>query len=194
MLVPVIGLVQVGGQARADRYTYLPLIGIFIMLAWGLAAAVSERRFRIIAECLASGMIGACLICTFMQARHWHDSITLWTYTLRVNPQNGVAKITWEQPSKTRATWQVQNGFTRKPCASIRQVGGRTSIWEGCWMKAARANKRPSIFWPPCSWPRTACCRTRAMACFSKDRGNFNKPFKSFKKQFISIRILARPI
>ena len=43
MLVPVIGLVQVGLQQRADRYTYLPLIGVFVMLVWGVSAAFQER-------------------------------------------------------------------------------------------------------------------------------------------------------
>jgi tetratricopeptide (TPR) repeat protein len=91
MLVPVIGLVQVGGQARADRYTYLPLIGIFIMVSWGLAAVAAERRLQVIAGGLSAGILTACFLCTFIQARRWHDSTTLWEYTLRVNPQNSVA-------------------------------------------------------------------------------------------------------
>jgi tetratricopeptide (TPR) repeat protein len=92
-LVPVIGLVQVGSQAGADRYTYIPLIGIFIMLSWGLEDAAARRRIQAAAFALGGFALGACLLFTHFQARRWHDSITLWHYTLKVNPQNAVAKL-----------------------------------------------------------------------------------------------------
>jgi len=92
-LVPVIGLVQVGGQSGADRFTYIPLIGIFIMLSWSLEDAAARWRIQAPAFALAGCVIGACLVCTSFQVRRWHDSITLWRYTLHVNPQNAVAKM-----------------------------------------------------------------------------------------------------
>src|SRR5207244_9327293 len=92
-LVPVIGLVQVGGQAGADRYTYISLIGVFIVMAWGMVDAATRWSCHRAAFALAGCLVGACVVCTFFQVRRWHDSITLWKYTLQVNPQNALAKM-----------------------------------------------------------------------------------------------------
>ncbi len=92
MLVPVIGLVQVGEQAHADRYTYVPLIGIFIMLAWSAAAGV--RRWPgtkwVICGALAA-VCGACLVLTTMQVRYWKDSESLFQHAIDVTQGNYVA-------------------------------------------------------------------------------------------------------
>ena len=88
-LVPVIGLVQVGAQGMADRYTYIPLIGIFIMLAWGVARVVERQpRWRIEAVLGAGGLLAACLVCTWMQLRYWADSKTLFEHTLSATPES----------------------------------------------------------------------------------------------------------
>jgi Flp pilus assembly protein TadD len=90
-LVPVLGLVQVGLQARADRYTYVPLIGIFLLLSWGLTDLARRWRCREVLACAA----GLALICfmaiTWAQARYWNDSVTLWHHTLEVTEGNYVA-------------------------------------------------------------------------------------------------------
>lgn len=79
-LVPVAGFVQVGMQARADRYTYVPLIGIFIMIAWGLPALVARRPALVAALPLAATVvIGACTFATIEQVGWWKDNVTLWT-------------------------------------------------------------------------------------------------------------------
>jgi len=88
-LVPVIGLVQVGVQAMADRYTYIPLIGIFIMLAWGIPDVLVKWRYGKIA--LASSMtllFSALGFCTWSQVYYWKDSITLFTHTVNVTENN----------------------------------------------------------------------------------------------------------
>jgi len=91
-LVPVIGLVQVGEQAHADRYTYVPLVGIFIMLAWSAAAAV--RRWPatkwVICGALAA-VCGTCLVLTTMQVRYWKDSESLFQHAIEVTQGNYVA-------------------------------------------------------------------------------------------------------
>jgi tetratricopeptide (TPR) repeat protein len=85
-LVPVIGLVQVGGQAMADRYTYVPLIGIFIGAAWGLADLAARWRLPSWFYPLATGAVLSVLtLCTANQVRHWHDSITLFEHALTVS-------------------------------------------------------------------------------------------------------------
>lgn len=91
-LVPVIGLVQVGRQAMADRYTYLPLIGLFIMLAFGgrhLIAAARLGKFAVGAG-LALILV-ACGYGTFQQVQVWRDSETLFRHALKVTKDNAVA-------------------------------------------------------------------------------------------------------
>ncbi len=88
-LVPVIGLVQVGAQAMADRYTYLPLVGIFIMVAWGAAEFGTKWRYRSMGFGVAGGVVlAALLICTRVQVRYWQDSLTLFRHTLAVTENN----------------------------------------------------------------------------------------------------------
>ena len=91
-LVPVIGLVQVGGQAMADRYTYMPLIGLFIMAAWGAKDCVTawpalRRPLAVSGLAIVMGLS----VVSWQQTRHWENSITLFEHTLRVSPQNKVA-------------------------------------------------------------------------------------------------------
>jgi len=89
MLVPVIGLVQVGSQAMADRYTYLPLIGIFIMVAWGIAELSAGWRFRKIILSTASVLIFAVLLlCTRRQVRIWQNDFTLFGHAVAVTKNN----------------------------------------------------------------------------------------------------------
>ena len=88
-LVPVIGLVQVGGQIMADRYFYIPSIGLFIALVFGLADIA--RRWRV-APALSAGIAGAILLVlatlTNAQIQRWRDSFTLFEHTLAVTPPN----------------------------------------------------------------------------------------------------------
>jgi tetratricopeptide (TPR) repeat protein len=90
-LVPVIGLLQVGAQSRADRYTYFPLIGIFLLVVWGMADLARrfgrERLFAALATVIVS-WLGAC---SWNQALVWHDTIRLWEHALQVTENNHVA-------------------------------------------------------------------------------------------------------
>jgi tetratricopeptide (TPR) repeat protein len=89
MLVPVIGLVQVGQQAIADRYMYLPSIGLFIIVAWGLGGIASISRFwRICMTLGATVMLLACLVDTRFQLRYWRNSITLFSHAIDVTGDN----------------------------------------------------------------------------------------------------------
>ena len=91
-LVPVIGLVQVGNQAMADRYTYLTQIGLTVAITWGAARMAGSSRCRPWAVAAVSAPVAAALIvCAWQQTRHWHDSETLWTHALACIPQNPVA-------------------------------------------------------------------------------------------------------
>jgi tetratricopeptide (TPR) repeat protein len=93
-LVPVIGLVQVGDQAMADRYSYFPLIGIFIAMAFTVAKRADQSRFPKIA-CAVAGVLAlsACLVLTENQLRYWHDSESLFTHALAVTKDNALAHL-----------------------------------------------------------------------------------------------------
>ena len=91
-LVPVIGLVQVGGQAIADRYTYVPLIGLFIIVAWGAYEITANwRHKKILRSTGAAAMILACLLASWGQAGYWRNSETLFTHAIDMNPNNYMA-------------------------------------------------------------------------------------------------------
>ena len=91
-LAPVIGIVQVGNQAMADRYTYIPLMGVFIAVVWFLAELIAQRG-----ACLRVAGVGALVILfalaalTFRQVGVWRDSETVYRHALRVTENNAVA-------------------------------------------------------------------------------------------------------
>jgi tetratricopeptide (TPR) repeat protein len=94
MLVPVIGLIQVGEQGHADRYTYLPSIGLFLIAVWaaGDVAAVSQGGLWRGVVTAGAVVVVAALACTaFIQTSYWRNSETLWTRTLAVTADNDVA-------------------------------------------------------------------------------------------------------
>jgi tetratricopeptide (TPR) repeat protein len=91
-LVPVIGLVQVGLQARADRYTYWPLIGILVALSWGVADVVTRRPSLGRALLFGAGLyLLLCFALTASQVRYWQNDVTLWEHTLQVTSGNALA-------------------------------------------------------------------------------------------------------
>lgn len=87
-LVPVIGIVQVGGQAMADRYTYVPLIGLFVMIAWGLRDLRMPDK---VIKTATTVVLVLCMAGTWLQLRHWQDSVALFRHTLRVTKNNSLA-------------------------------------------------------------------------------------------------------
>lgn len=93
-LLPVIGILQVGGQAHADRYTYVPLIGIFVMLSWLGAELLSRwgvpRWVRLVG---GPALLGALITLTAAQVNVWRDNATLWKHAIAVDPKNAWAYI-----------------------------------------------------------------------------------------------------
>jgi protein O-mannosyl-transferase len=92
-MVPMIGLIQVGNQAMADRYAYLPLIGLFVMIVW--AAAEWAGAHHVSEKFLAAAGIAILLALsavTHRQLGYWHDDFTLWGHALAVVPNNYVAE------------------------------------------------------------------------------------------------------
>ena len=91
-LFPVIGLVQSGAQSLADRYTYIPYIGLFIMIAWGLPELFSKWPQRKIALGLSMVIVLTTLgICSYRQVSFWNNSLTLFSHTVKVTQNNYIA-------------------------------------------------------------------------------------------------------
>ena len=97
-LVPVIGIVQVGDQAMADRYAYIPLIGIFLMVTWAGADFLQSRRAS---RALSAGLAAAVLICysvlSVRQIGYWSSNAELWAHVLAITSNNSLAhrKLGW---------------------------------------------------------------------------------------------------
>jgi protein O-mannosyl-transferase len=121
MLVPVIGLVQVGSQARADRYTYVPLIGVFIMLVWVLIdLATDQIRKAAVGTALVAAIV-CCAWVTRIQAGYWANSAALWEHTIAVTKDNAFAVAKYGE--------------------TMRQEG-RIEAALGCFREAIRLNPR----------------------------------------------------
>jgi protein O-mannosyl-transferase len=92
ILVPVIGLVQVGEAAMADRYAYIPLIGIFVMIAWGLSDWAEAKKVRTVWRVIPALCVLAALgFVTNRQMRYWDSDYDLWAHALAVNERNPFA-------------------------------------------------------------------------------------------------------
>ena len=91
-LVPVIGLIRVGGHSMADRFTYLPLIGISIIVVWGTADLLDGWKYRQVAEVTTAALaLGACIVLTAWQLEVWRDTRHLFEHALAVTRDNYVA-------------------------------------------------------------------------------------------------------
>ena len=89
----MIGLVQVGGQAMADRYAYLPFIGLFIMICWGIAEWAQQRHLS--TAWLTGGSLAALLALaaiTHVQLGYWENNVSLWAHTLQITKNNFIAE------------------------------------------------------------------------------------------------------
>ena len=92
-LVPVIGVLQVGNQAMADRYAYLPLIGIFVMIGWGVADFAESKKLGLAWRAVpAICVLAALSLVTYRQIGYWRNSVDLWTHTIEVTQHNYVAE------------------------------------------------------------------------------------------------------
>lgn len=92
-LLPVIGLIQIGQHSIADRYTYVPLIGIFIMVAWGVPQLLEGWPARgVILGGISAVILGAMIVLTSLQLRYWQNGFTMFSHTVAVTEDNWVAQ------------------------------------------------------------------------------------------------------
>jgi tetratricopeptide (TPR) repeat protein len=92
MLVPMIGIVQVGSQVRADRYTYLPQIGLYLLVTWGAMELFHQwRRSRVILAVAALLILTALITRSYFQTSYWQDTETLWKHATATTSNNYIA-------------------------------------------------------------------------------------------------------
>lgn len=92
-LVPVIGFITIGYQSMADRYTYVPMIGLWLMLAWGVSdIARRQPAVRAALPIAAGGLLLLCALLTWRQLGYWHDTLSLFRHTVAVTTDNAIAE------------------------------------------------------------------------------------------------------
>ncbi len=128
-LVPVIGLIQVGNQAVADRYSYITLTGLFIIIAWGLpellgkwtsASSVESPQRKIVLWISSLMVLSALAVCANLQLRYWKNSITIFQHALNVTKNNYMAHFCMtpmllEQGRIEEAIWHNSEALRIKP-------------------------------------------------------------------------------
>jgi hypothetical protein len=132
-LVPMIGIVQVGDQGMADRYVYLPYVGIFIAAVWGLADLA--KTIRIEPRWSAAPACAVLLVLSFltrMQLRYWESSSALFTHSLQVSPDNYVAEdvvgtALLEKAFRAKSVPRKRCFISRMRCALIQKTLSDTS-------------------------------------------------------------------
>ena len=120
-LVPVIGFIQVGEQAMADRYSYITLTGLFIIIAWGLPELLGNWRHRkVVLWMLSLIVLFALTVCTYLQTRYWKNTVTLGRHALAVTENNYkvhffMADMFLKQGRFEEAIWHNTEALRIKP-------------------------------------------------------------------------------
>lgn len=138
-LVPVIGLVQVAGQAMADRYTYVPLIGVFIATAWGLADWANQHRtFRYAIAAMAIACLVPLLALTRVQTNYWAGDREMWQHAIEVTSNNYVAE-------NNLGTYYMTQGKTDEAITyyreAVRSAQGYADGWSNLGLALAKLNR-----------------------------------------------------
>jgi protein O-mannosyl-transferase len=121
-LIPAIGLIQVGDQARADRYTYVPAIGIFMLAVWGIAEIQSRWHFnKWMCAALGTAVIVACSVVTMRQVGYWRDNLSLFSRAVAVTERN----------YRAEALLGVAYSAKEQHAEAIKHYNASLAIWNG---------------------------------------------------------------
>lgn len=156
-LVPVIGLVQVGHQALADRYTYIPLIGIFIMFSWYVPTLLAGYKLKkLLLTALTVIIIPAVGVRTYLQTGYWRDSLALFNHALDVTDDNYEAHFCLSEPlvkqgKIEQALYHNSQALKIKPDFTRAQNGmGVALIKAGRSQEAIRYLRNAILLYPDC--------------------------------------------
>jgi len=137
-LVPVIGLVQSGAQAMANRYMYIPMLGLLIIATWAGKDLIANRpRWRIVAAVSAGVVLFTAIILTRMQVRHWQNSMALFEHALKVTENNSIAENSYgcalfDEGRVTEAIQHLSNAVRISPTYSeARKNLGKVFLRQG---------------------------------------------------------------
>ncbi len=129
-LLPVIGIVQVGSQAMADRYTYVPLIGIFIVVVWGVPELLGRWQYRqLVLAALGATVISGLSLTTWAQSAHWRDNASLYTRAIAVTQKNWLA---WNN----MGNHYLRSGDLRQAVASFQEALRIKPEYADAWYNA----------------------------------------------------------
>jgi Flp pilus assembly protein TadD len=134
-LLPVIGLVQIGAQTHADRYTYIPMIGLSIAMVWGASELLG--RWPQVRVALAGLVCVACVILTWAQLGYWSDSISLYKHAVAVEPDSylirfNLAALLQERGENAEAIEQFRETVRRRPAYAMAYAAlGQLLVKEG---------------------------------------------------------------
>jgi tetratricopeptide (TPR) repeat protein len=161
-LVPVIGLVQVGSQAMADRYTYIPLIGLFLLLTWGVAdLALAWRLSRSYLVAAAALLLSACAALTWHQVSYWQSDGDLWEHALSVTSRNAIAHnklgMHYHRQGKLpRAEKELEKAVTVDPTLLVYRYNHAAVLQElGRLHEALAEYQRANTLNPDVAWAHT---------------------------------------
>lgn len=128
MLIPVVGVIQVGVQAMADRYTYLPLLGPFIMIVWGAADAAAGRAGKRVV--IASAVVAVCILSllAWRQAGFWKSDIVLFSRAVEMAPVNPfarmhLAKAHLKEGDALKEKWDLESALKQFTIAATSSTG-----------------------------------------------------------------------
>jgi len=137
-LIPWIGLIPLSPPDMADRYSYFPLIGLFLAIVFGVSNATAgwKHRGRIFAAVLGAGLLALTAV-TRTQVAHWQDSVTLWEHALRLNPENPIAH-------RNIAAVLVHFGQSKKAIEHLRQAVAAAPEFADAHSQPIIISRRPS--------------------------------------------------
>ncbi len=144
-LVPVIGLVQVGGQAWADRYTYIPAIGFWLALVW-FGAAVSPARSR---RWVTGAVIAAAffyLILSWQQTHYWHDTVTLFQRAVKMDKNNPVAYNLLGQALAKEKRWSETEPIFSRAMQLNSRFGQALLNWGNALQEQGRNQEAEEVY------------------------------------------------
>jgi len=151
MLVPVIGIMQVGQQAYADRYTYLPQIGLYLSATWALVDWAGDlKRRRVALGGLAAVILGVLLAIAHHQTSYWRDSESLWTHTLGCTRDNAVGhynlgNVLFNQGQIEKAAAHYHNAFQINPTHAKARCNYGLALFQQGRTEEAVAEYRESL-------------------------------------------------
>jgi tetratricopeptide (TPR) repeat protein len=148
-LVPVIGLVQLGSQAMADRYLYLPALGLFAITAFGLREIASARpRWRTPIGAASGSALAAFAALTFVQTGHWRSTETLFRHNLAVAGANDIVwsalAVAYDEAGEPdRALEAYRHALESDPASATAHLAiGSLRLRQGSWLEAAASLQR----------------------------------------------------